>query len=523
MNIPEAADIKAEVKDGVAVNVSARDRSVTADDNVVLEQQTRTRRLFSTSQLFAYSMTQMAVWEAIVGTVYFVLYNGGPNTLTWSTIIAFIGTLCQAASLGEMASILPMAGAQYHWTWHLAPRNIRRFATYIQGWSTWLGYITALAADTNLVIILLESAIELNNPGWTAKGWHTALLMIAICAAHMLLNMYFVKLIPWLEMVAGVLHVCLFVIFVVVMAVMGSRHDASFVFVESSTSSGWEKDPTVAWNIGMLTAVTSFVGFDGAIHMSEETRKARLAVPRAMFWSIFTNGILAFVMVIVLLVSMGSIEDALLAASPIESILLQITGSKAATTAMMVGLFIIAYCSSLGLVASVSRLSWAWARDGGLPSYFAYVHPKHRVPVRAILLCVFIVCLLSLLNIGSASYVAFGAITSLLSLALYTSYFIAISSMIYARYYKEGGVKLGEWNWGRWGGPMNVFAWFYTLYVAIWLPFPTTLPVTASNMNYCGPVMVAVLVIAITAWFGWARKNWLGPNVSVMDFIAATS
>lgn len=285
MDIPEAAHMKAEVKDGVAVNVSDRGRS-TAEDNVVLEQQTRTRRLFSTSQLFAYSLTNLSVWEAIVGyvlhtssqayidyrnyictlvlmfvcsQVYFVLYNGGPNTLTWSTIIAFIGTLCQAGSLGEMASILPMAGAQYHWTWHLAPKKIRRFATYIQGWSTWLGYITTLAADTNLVIILLESAIELNNPGWTAKGWQTALMMVAICTAHMFVNMYLIKIIPLLEMVAGVLHVCLFVIFVVVMAVMGSRHNAEFVFLESSTSSGWEKDPAVAWNIGMLTAITSFV------------------------------------------------------------------------------------------------------------------------------------------------------------------------------------------------------------------------------------------------------------------------
>lgn len=135
--------------------------------------------------------------------------------------------------------------------------------------------------------------------------------------------------------------------------------------------------PTRLMCVRMTLTVVS--GFDGAIHMSEETQQAKLAVPRAMFWSILTNGVLAFVMVIVLLVSMGSIEDALMAASPIESILLQITGSKAATTAMVIGLFIIAYCSSLGLVASVSRLSWAWARDGGLPSYFAYVSPRSRI------------------------------------------------------------------------------------------------------------------------------------------------
>ena len=32
-----------------------------------------------------------------------------------------------------MASILPIAGAQYHWTYALAPTGAKRFITWIQG------------------------------------------------------------------------------------------------------------------------------------------------------------------------------------------------------------------------------------------------------------------------------------------------------------------------------------------------------------------------------------------------------
>lgn len=48
--------------------------------------------------------------------MYFALFNGGPQTFLFSFIIVFFGAISQAASLGEMASIQPVAGAQYHWT-----------------------------------------------------------------------------------------------------------------------------------------------------------------------------------------------------------------------------------------------------------------------------------------------------------------------------------------------------------------------------------------------------------------------
>lgn len=256
--------------------------------------------------------------------------------------------------------------------------------------------------------------------------------------------------------------------------------------------------------------------------MSEETRKAKSAVPRAMFWSIFMNGVLGFIMVNVILVSMGSVDDALNSASPILAILLSVTGSKAATTAMVTGLFVISFSVNLANIASVSRLTWAWARDGGMPAYFAYVSPKHRVPTRSIIFTVFLVCSLCLLNIGSSSYIAFGAITSLSSMALYISYAIAISSILYIRF-KADALKLGEWNLGRYGVYINAFALIYTLYIIVFLPFPSTIPVTAANMNYCGPVMVFVLAVTLVLWFVWAKKNWTGPNLTILDFVIANS
>ena len=217
--------------------------------------------------------------------------------------------------------------------------------------------------------------VTLNDPSYSSKQWHVVLIIYAIVVTGVLVNIFTYKLVPKIELLAGICHVCLFVIFMVVLLVLGQqqRHTAEYVFTSRAVNSGW-KDTFVAWNIGMLTCTWSFTGFDGALHMSEEVRKAKHAVPRALFWTIAVNGVMAYGMVLALLFVSGSPTDVLDSSFPVMVIIQNVTGSTRATTALVSGLFIISYCVGLASIASVSRLTWAWARDGGLPSMFAYVN-----------------------------------------------------------------------------------------------------------------------------------------------------
>lgn len=107
--------------------------------------------------------------------------------------------------------------------------------------------------------------------------------------------------------------------------------------------------------------------------MSEEVRKAKQAVPRAMILTIVINGVLAYSIILVLLFTMGDPNGILDSAYPIIPICVAVTGSTKAATAMVSGLIIVTYFVIAASMASVSRITWAWARDGALPGWFAQV------------------------------------------------------------------------------------------------------------------------------------------------------
>lgn len=456
-------------------------------------------------------------------------YNGGSRALVWGCFLVVIGSLAQALSLAEVSAILPIAGAQYHWTDMLAPDSWRRAITWFQGWVTWFAWVSALDGSSSGLAFILQGLIADNMPSYAEaeRSWRLTVIMIAILVTVGLINSYAFIIVPWLELASGVFHVILFFIVIGVFAGLGVGNSAQFVFTDSTSYSGWSR--FVAFNIGMLVPAWGFIGFDGVNHMSEEVRRARHAVPRAMVYTILINGSMALVMALVIMCQMGDITPYLDSGYPIIPIFMTIAGTKAAN-ALVSGLIIITYCVVAASLASVGRITWAWARDGALPKYFAYVDPKHKVPVRALWLPIAIVCLLSLLNIGSTAATAFSAFTSLSSLGLYSSYIIAISVLLNARLTGLLGdtvaarVQYGEWRLPRGlAVPINIYALIWTIYITIYLPFPTTYDVVGTNMNYALPIYIFVLLCATIGWFVWGKSKWPGLNASAIALVRKES
>lgn len=100
------------------VTVDARSDKVQSVNNAsILNQQTRVRRLFTEAQLFAFSACYLTTWLGVGSSMYYAFLNGGPVAYLFNYIIVIVGVMAQTASLAELASIQPVAGAQYYWTY----------------------------------------------------------------------------------------------------------------------------------------------------------------------------------------------------------------------------------------------------------------------------------------------------------------------------------------------------------------------------------------------------------------------
>ena len=229
------------------------------------------------------------------------------------------------------------------------------------------------------------------------------------------------------------------------------------------------------------------------------------------------NSVLAFAMTLIWLFFLGPVEDVLSATYGLVSIMINATGSSRGGSAL-VGLFLVTVIAVfVGCIASTSRLSWAWSRDGALPRWFSFVDGRYRVPVRSLWLSIFIVMILCLLNIASS--IAINVVIALGTFGLFQSYFIAIACMMYAR--ATIGIEDAGWSLGRLGWPINIVGLFYTAWVGTFLVFPNYLPITASYMNYALPINVLVWIFATVTWFGWARKHWRGLNQGIIEAVLA--
>ena len=116
--------------------------------------------------------------------------------------------------------------------------------------------------------------------------------------------------------------------------------------------------------------------------MCEEVRRPAEVIPRVLIQTIAINGTLAFSFLLVVLFCIGDPRQALqTGSSPMIEIFHMATGSVKAATAMQCALTVFEVVSYVAVSASASRLTWAFARDGGLPfsNFFAHVGSLRQI------------------------------------------------------------------------------------------------------------------------------------------------
>ena len=255
----------------------------------------------------------------------------------------------------------------------------------ILGWTSVLGWQTGLASLAFLVGTMIQGLIILNNPNYVPERWQGTLLVIAITAFCIIFNTFLAKKLPMVEGMVLIIHIVGFFAVLIPLWILAPRNPAQEVFTEFLNLGGWSTTG-VSFMVGLLAPIYTLIGADSAVHMSEEIKDASLVLPRAIMWAAGINGTMGFIMIITFCFCLGSVMDIIESPTgyPFIQVFFNVTQSNAGTCIMTAIIIVNITSACISTVATVSRQTWSFARDKGLPfsSFVSYVCvPKNKVTV----------------------------------------------------------------------------------------------------------------------------------------------
>ncbi|CAG8224737.1 unnamed protein product [Penicillium salamii] len=501
----------------------AGDPSGDERDNVHLERLGKKpvlKRTFGVWAVLGLSCTVLGTWEGLLG--------GGSAGAVYAFIFAWTGTACCFSVLSELASMAPTSGGQYHWCAMLAPISCMKFLSYITGWTSVIGWQTALAAAAHLAGTQIQGVAILVYSNYNAEAWHGTLVMWASLLFAVAINLIGGKLLPRLEQGILVLHVLGCLAIIIPIAILADHRSKREVFTEFLNGGEW---PTqgLSWFVGLSGCAFSFAGGDSVVHMAEEIHNAAIVLPRAIMLSVLINGILGFSMLIAILFCMGNIQDALNTPTgyPFIEIFFHSTGSITGAVLLSTIVLLISMFGVMGMIAAASRQFWSFSRDRAIPGWRLWVKvlPSNRIPIYSILIITIVASLLCLINIGSE--VALQDILSIAVSAIYLSYLMVASLLLYRRCkghiysHNEGdgaiNVPGARLVWGPFHIPgaigtiINAYAVVYIIIVIFFSFWPPHISPTVTTMNFSVVGTFGTIILAIGYYLIRARHVYTGP------------
>ncbi|KAK2731832.1 hypothetical protein FQN57_003081, partial [Myotisia sp. PD_48] len=441
------------------------------------------------------------------------LTNGGTAGLFWGFISVSAGFALVFASIAEMASMAPTAGGQYHWVSEFAPRSCQKYLSYITGWLCTTGWQCAIVTIAYLAGTTIQGLIILNNSSYSPQMWHGTMLIIAISTFSIIFNTFLAKKLPVVEALLLILHVVGLCAIIVPLWVLSPRNNARYVFTEFTNKGGWNGIGTSVL-VGLPTVIASMIGFDCAVHMSEEIKDASMTLPNAIMSSVAVNFVLGLVIFTTVCFTIGDVESILKTRTgiPFIQIFYNTTENHAATNAMATLVILALVASTITEVATASRQIWSFARDRGLPfsKTLSKVTPGWNIPLNSVLISLVVTVLLSLINIGSTA--ALNAITSLTITSLMSAYLISIGCLLYKRIVGEP-LPPRRWSLGRWGGAINAAAMLFLIPIFIFAFFPASKVVTPVTMNWSIVIYLGIICFATGYYFAVGKFNYVPPIV----------
>lgn len=473
------------------------------------------RRVLTTLDILSAGFNICNAWCGVAATLFLGFISGGPVTIIYGLLVATFVVGCAALSMAELAARYPTAGGQYHWTHILAPLSINRGVSYAAGILNIFAW-QAIAASVCVIMpqLILGMAVYW-HPNYVPQNYQSFLVFQATNLIVLAYNIGILQRARWTHRVGMFFSLLLgFSIFVACLAKASPKASSSTVwttFVNEGT--GWPSG--VVFLTGMVNPNFGFIGIDGAVHLAEDALNAATAVPWALVAAVGVGFVTAFPFVVGMFYCISDPGAILESPLPIFGIFEQALQSASGATAMVSLIIFTGYFALIATQQTSSRLTWSFARDGGLifSSKIGHVHQGLAVPVWALLVNAVVVFIMGCIYLGSQ--VAFNAIIGTSLILMHISIALPLLFLMTSGRPERYLPRKGHWNLGAFGWVVNFFAVAWAAVILVFYCFPTTNPTTGDAMNYASAVLGVFVLVALLNWFLYARKHYRGPTVDM--------
>ena len=299
--------------------------------------------------------------------------------------------LVVALPFARVASRFPVSGGPVVYAATFGP-----VASFQAGWIYYVARVTALAANTNVLITYLATLwAPLETGAMRIAG------MVVACGLLTLINIAGVKrAVRALDALTLLKAAPLIALAVMGLVVAGGSIEASAA------------PPLSEVEVAALLVLYAFVGFENSVVPAGETADAQRTIPRALITTIIATAALYFLVQLsyVAVMEPGQGGDAPLVS--FGEALLGPAGGLILTAAAVFSLL----GNIHGGLTATPRTTFALARDGLLPGWFGRVSERYRTPANSVLFMGLMVLLLAV----TGSFVWLAVVSTLARMVVYS-------------------------------------------------------------------------------------------------------
>ncbi|MBM3885455.1 MAG: APC family permease [Gemmatimonadetes bacterium] len=302
----------------------------------------------------------------------------------FAAVPAFLAALAYAA----LASAMPRAGGSYLF----ASRGLHPSLGFVASFSQWVGLSIVIGAVAYVIPVFLGGVAD----GLGAGAVATALLagpgrlVVALLLVWGFVGVNLRGLAAY-ERTLIPLMLLMFALGAIVIVVGATQDHGAFAdalrraggTVPAPRAAPFDKDTFIA---AAAVLFSSFIGFDAIAQAGGEARDPARALPRAI---LLTFGVVAafyfsFTAAVYHAVPWEYVAALPADPTPTASALLAPFLSRLGRAAITAGAAVALINDLPGMLLSVSRLMFAWARDGVFPTWAVDVHPTRHTPRAAL-------------------------------------------------------------------------------------------------------------------------------------------